>query len=410
MIHNITNLFNRAGVLVESRPAVARVIARVIFGISSYSGDRKKLVNFRSRAQSVLTDNVERAIWSWTRQVAWNWEINTCYWRALGAFIETRDLTLAAHQHNIAQEDFAYLFAQLTTEDLQEFINQQRDWRSPMIDDRTISAIIKQLKPWINNCVYRLRFVWQHDPSHDEDDWRSFFTCEALQTLYKYEDRHSLTHLVNTVRLALNNKCGIMQARYASVKLGMLVSTERFEKNNSKKVKGKKQKDNKQSTRDQSQNLSLDKSPYIARRVALTSPGEDGSEVENIELSARSVKLEPQLDTMLFIQQVEKQSEALARYLRLVAVEEEDAEFIDWLEQHELSTDSFNDLRMHAAKFLGLTRQDFAGLRRIADVDYAIGRQLEMRMVKQQQAKDKHHVTGSFRNAQPRAAVGGRHK
>ena len=149
MIHDITNLFNRAGVLVESRPAVARVIARVVFGISSYAQDRKSLLSLRSKSQAVLSEQTERQVWSWVRQISWSWEINTCYWRALGAFIDTQDLTYAAHHHGIAQHDFAYLFSQLNNADIRAFIDQGRNWREPTIDNRTISDIIKQLKPSI---------------------------------------------------------------------------------------------------------------------------------------------------------------------------------------------------------------------------------------------------------------------
>lgn len=401
MIHDITNLFNRAGVLVESRPAVARVIARVVFGISSYAQDRKSLLSLRSKSQAVLSEQTERQVWSWVRQISWSWEINTCYWRALGAFIDTQDLTYAAHHHGIAQHDFAYLFSQLNNDDIRAFIDQGRNWRAPTIDNRTISDIIKQLKPSIRACVHKLRFVWQHDPSNDEADWNSYFTCEALQTLYKYEDRHTLTHLVNTVRVALTNKCGIMQSRYSTVKQGMLVSVERFE--------GKKHGSTTKGSKPENQ-LSLDHSPYIARRTPLmVAGGDDGGEIENLELASRSVKPEPSLDTTLFIQQVERQSEVLARYLKLVAVEEDDAEFHAWLEEHELPTSSFTDLRNCAAKFLGMTRHDFAELRQIADNDYAIGQQLERR-VALQRLRDLRGRRGANHNSQPRAVVGGRHK
>jgi hypothetical protein len=403
MIHDITNLFNRAGVLVESRPAVARVIARVIFGISSYAHDRKSLLNVRSRNQAPLSEHTERQVWSWMRQISWSWEINTCYWRALGAFIETQDLTQAAHQHNITQQDFAYLFSQLNDADIRAFVDQGRNWRAPTIDNRTISDIIKQLKPSIRACVHKLRFVWQHDPSSDEADWSSYFTCEALQTLYKYEDRHTLTHLVNTVRVALTNKCGIMQSRYSTVKQGMLVNVERFEtKRTGHQVKSKK-------TENQ---LSLDRSPYVARRAPIMiTGGEDGGEMENLELASRSIKPEPAIDTTLFIQQVERKSEVLARYLKLVAVEEEDEEFNAWLDEHELPTSSFTELRNCAAKFLGMTRNDFAALRQIADEDFTIGRQLEARSVAQKLRDMRSaHRTSVNHNSQPRAVVGGRHK
>jgi hypothetical protein len=139
--------------------------------------------------------------------------------------------------------------------------------------------------------------------------------------------------------------------------------------------------------------------------------GEDGGEMENLELASRSIKPEPAIDTTLFIQQVERKSEVLARYLKLVAVEEEDEEFNAWLDEHELPTSSFTELRNCAAKFLGMTRNDFAALRQIADEDFTIGRQLEARSVAQKLRDMRSaHRTSVNHNSQPRAVVGGRHK
>ena len=371
MIQAITNMFNSAGVLVDQRPSVCRVLARSIFGISSYAQDRKHLVNIKNRKESIISDDVESKLWSWIRNVSWDWKVNTCYWRALGCLIDTRDIVRAAHDHHITQDDLLYLFNQLTTDDINDYIELGRNWRSKPIDEKTIAEVLKKIERYIDNCVYRLRFVWEYDLGRGPDDWKAHFQAEAIQTIYKYEDRKSVNHLINTVKLALNNKLGIMQSRYASVKYGMLVSSD--------KLDGKNQTKNGKIIKKLAPAEGLDSQPFTNRRAPVTISGEDGSEMDNPELFARCVKPELEIDVRLFIDQVEKHSSSLARYLRLVAAEQEDHEFEQWLDDNNHEIDSMVDLKANAARFCGLARADLQQLRDIAVQDYPIGLQIQKR-------------------------------
>lgn len=350
MITNITNLLDRANILQQDRGFVCRILARVIFGIASYNDERPKMVNFKQKAKSRIAPESESQIWEWIRDISWDRRVATCYWRALGCLLHTKDISKASHENNVALADLWYLFDQLTGEDIDAFINRDRNWRAPSIDERTINEVVKLCRGTINHCVFNLRFVWQYDPAHPKEDWEHYFVSEAVQTIYRYEDRHSLGHLVNTVKTALENKCRIMQCRYSSVKQGSLI--------NSSKLGGSAVQQ------------------FISRRADLMIDSPDGSETENPELFSRSTRTEPSIDTELFIRQVARDSEALAKYLRLVVLDDDNTDFVDWLDKNDLSIDSNGDLHKSAAMFCGLKRDDLRHLRRIAEVDYPIGQQM----------------------------------
>jgi hypothetical protein len=350
MIEEIVCLLDRANVPQESRPVVCRVISRVIFGLASYRDDRKKFVDLKKRSNSKVNKESEPLIWEWVRGIMWDRKIATQYWRALGQLLHTRDVHAAAETHGLNSIDVMYLFDQLTVEDIDEFVKQNRNWRVPSIDDKTIREVLAICKPTINKCVWDLRFIWQYDSAKPKEEWNSWFASEAIKTIFMYEDRRSLNHLVHTVQLALKAKCKIMQKKYSTLKHGTLLSSD--------KVGGG------------------DTFQFVTRNVDLIIDGEAGP-AENPELAGRCVTTAPSIDTDLFIEQVERESKQLARYLRLVVLEEEDTEFEVWLDHNKVPTiDDDTDFAKIVAKFCNLKRTDLRELRRIAGVDYTIGQQL----------------------------------
>ena len=111
---------------------------------------------------------------------------------------------------------------------------------------------------------------------------------------------------------------------------------------------------------------------------------------ENPELFSRSTRSEPEIDTVLFIAQVERESKQLARYLKLVVLEDDDDEFNSWIEENDAPVDSDADLRKSAATFCQLGQVDLDQLRAITEVDYPIGRQVREREAElQMQAIDR---------------------
>lgn len=372
MIMEIADLLDRVNVLQPARPLVCRVLARVIFGIGSYKDERRLLVNLSNKSESVIPPECESQIWEWVRELMWNRAVSTGYWRALGCLIYTRDLADVALKYEISQTDLVYLFNQLDQTDIDEFIDQNRDWRSPSIDDKTVREILALCKSTINACVWRLRFIWQYDVSHPKEEWDSWFVSEALQTIYRYEDRHSLNHLVNTIKQALKMKCGVMQQRYATVKKGALIDTALVNKDKRRKFKGtadeKRKEAESESTRQQ----------FVSRRAALMLDGPTGQS-ENPELFSRSTRSEPEIDTILFIAQVERESKQLARYLKLVVLEDDDDEFNCWIDENDAPVNSNTDLCKSAAVFCQLKQVDLDQLRAITEADYPIGQQIRER-------------------------------
>lgn len=353
-----------AGVIVEHRPLVARILVRSILRISPYAKDRKALTSCRSK-NPILPPQVEAVIWRWVRDMRWDWKVNTCYWRATACVFETRDFSRAANTFNVPVEDIAYMIAQMSPEDIDYFVKLERSWRTSPIDNAAITAVIKMCKPYINTCVHKLSFVSKYDPGRDSSDWHAYFSAEALQVIYMYEDRKSLHHLVNTVKLALKNKLGIMQGRYSSMKHGMLVNSKSVDP--LKKVK--KKDGTVVSTRETNSLVT-----YVNRRATLMVQSPDGGdEVENPELLSRSTKIEGDLETDIFIRHVEKQSVHLARYLKLVTKDDhDDAEFSKWLDHHNYSVDSIRDLAAKAAIFCRISKSDITKLRDIATVNHYV--------------------------------------
>jgi hypothetical protein len=163
-----------------------------------------------------------------------------------------------------------------------------------------------------------------------------------------------MQHLINTIKLALKRKLGIMQGRYSSLKHGMLVNSAEFE------TKGKRR--SKASDRKTNTLVS-----YVNRRASLMVQSADGDEVENPELLAKSTKIEAEIEVGVFIDFVEAQSSNLGRYLKLTAkTNHEDPEFYNWLDANGFTIDGVKDLSVKAAQFCRIGRAEIIRLREIA--------------------------------------------
>jgi hypothetical protein len=250
-------------------------------------------------------------------------------------------------------------------------------------------------KPHVNSCVYRLRFIWQNDPAKPKEDWESYFISEAIHTIFKYEDRHSLVHLVNTVKTALENKQGIMAQRFSSEKQGNLIRNETLEKGAKKTAKALKGID----TNLKQEMDTVNHRTFTNRRATLMIEGPDG-ESENPELTSRSTRTEPGIDTKLFIARIDREYKHLARYLKLLVLDEEDVEFFEWVENENLDIDSEMDFKKHAALFCNIGRQDFLQLRSLVEQDYPISQFLIKRAAKHKEEDRKKALVKAKLHAQ----------
>lgn len=302
----LQNHFDAQNTPQGARTQVARHMVRYILGIET------SIPALAKELRLVVSDDHVSATSSELRRLAWDQHTMTCYWRALSSYLDTRD-TYALRDLNVPVPDVYHMMSVLDTADIDAFALQSRDWRKPVISEHVAHSILGKLRRTIDKCVGNMAWLWNVDTGITDHDWRGFMNIEALRLIYLHESEYTVTYLLRTCAVAIENQSINMMKKYQSPSHSVFAPTDTcldLIAADSKDVSHYKSKNAKRT---------YDSSLRTPARTDLVHTTDDGDDIDVPALHGQTVpSCESEVTASVFISKVSRSRPHVGRYLSII--------------------------------------------------------------------------------------------
>lgn len=300
LISLVTQTLDEASVVGENRQKCTRLILMVLLKLSKYT-------NVKVEIRKVAGYEAERVIFK-NLTTAMNTEaLQLRLWRAFHGFVITQDED-HLQDYNMTRADLEFVKANLKPRDLSLIKNSELRWEKAPITQRELRFILKKSKRTIDFYSYKLRYVLDIDYSVDKEDFRADMIAHAILTVYHYESFRSIQYLVGVANKSIANywrdQCDTWNAQKRTGEGRKVVDTGR------KKADGSK----------------IFEFDNHCIRAPLAVQGDDGEDMENPALSARSTEIESDIEVKDFIDYLDSCTPSFSRYLKVVVLDQDDEE------------------------------------------------------------------------------------